>query len=104
MSAPKVVAKGSHLLAARIRELGQEHRVPILESPRLARALYHHAEIGDEIPETLYTAVAEVLAYVFQLRRYREYGGAAPQLSQQVLIPDEMDPLGQKATSGDEQD
>jgi flagellar biosynthetic protein FlhB len=104
MSAPKVVAKGSHLLAARIRELGQEHSVPILESPRLARALYHHAEIGDEIPETLYTAVAEVLAYVFQLRRYREYGGAAPQLSQQVLIPDEMDPLGQKATSGDEQD
>ena len=104
MSAPKVVAKGSQLLAARIRELGQEHRVPILESPRLARALYHHTEIGDEIPETLYTAVAEVLAYVFQLRRYREYGGAAPQLSQQVIVPEEMDPLGQKQSVNNEQD
>ena len=104
MSAPKVVAKGSQLLAARIRELGQEHRVPILESPRLARALYHHTEIGDEIPETLYTAVAEVLAYVFQLRRYREYGGAVPQLSQQVLVPEEMDPLGQKQSGNNEQE
>ena len=55
-------------LAAKIREVGAAHHVPVLEAPPLARALYRHAEIGDEVPEQLYTAVAEVLAYVFQLR------------------------------------
>ena len=77
MRAPRVVAKGAHLLALKIREIGQEHQVPVLEAPPLARALYHHAELGDEIPQTLYNAVAEVLAYVYQLRRYREAGGYA---------------------------
>jgi flagellar biosynthetic protein FlhB len=92
MRAPKVVAKGAHLLAARIRELAAEHRVPILEAPPLARALYRHTELGDEIPETLYTAVAEVLAYVFQLRRYREYGGTPPRPPREVPVPDGLDP------------
>ena len=91
MRAPKVVAKGVHLLAGRIRELAEENRVPILETPPLARALYHHAELDAEIPETLYTAVAEVLAYVFQLRRYREYGGTMPQPLGDVSIPDGLD-------------
>ncbi len=91
MGAPKVVAKGVHLLAARIRQLGEEHNVPILEAPPLARALYHHAELDAEIPETLYTAVAEVLAYVFQLRRYQTYGGNAPQLPGDLSIPDGLD-------------
>ncbi len=92
MRAPKVVAKGAHLLAARIRELAEQHRVPILEAPPLARALYRHTDLGDEIPETLYTAVAEVLAYVFQLRRYREYGGAMPQPPREVPVPEGLDP------------
>jgi flagellar biosynthesis protein FlhB len=91
MRAPKVVAKGVHLLAGRIREQAEENRVPILETPPLARALYHHAELDAEIPETLYTAVAEVLAYVFQLRRYREYGGTMPQPLGDVSIPDGLD-------------
>lgn len=95
MRAPKVVAKGVHLLAARIRELAEEHRIPILEAPPLARALYHHAELESEIPEKLYTAVAEVLAYVFQLRRYNEYGGAAPQPPVDVPVPAELDPAQQ---------
>ena len=103
MRAPKVVAKGSHLLAGRIRELAQQHQIPILESPRLARALYHHTELGDEIPETLYTAVAEVLAYVFQLRRYREYGGAVPQLSQELPVPEELDPQSRQQPGDAEQ-
>lgn len=103
MRAPKVVAKGSHLLAGRIRELAQQHQIPILESPRLARALYHHTELGDEIPETLYTAVAEVLAYVFQLRRYREYGGAVPQLSQELPVPEELDPQSRQHPGDAEQ-
>jgi flagellar biosynthesis protein FlhB len=91
MRAPTVVAKGVHLLAARIRELAEEHRVPILEAPPLARALYHHAELDSEIPETLYTAVAEILAYVFQLRRYQEYGGDVPQPLGELSIPSELD-------------
>lgn len=91
MRAPKVVAKGVHLLAARIRELAEEHRVPIMEAPPLARALYHHAELDAEIPETLYTAVAEVLAYIFQLRRYQTHGGDMPQPLGDVLIPDGLD-------------
>ena len=91
MRAPKVVAKGVHLLAARIRELANENRIPILETPPLARALYHHAELDSEIPETLYTAVAEVLAYVFQLRRYQESGGAMPKIPDDIAIPDGLD-------------
>ncbi|MBI5626346.1 MAG: flagellar type III secretion system protein FlhB, partial [Nitrosomonadales bacterium] len=62
MRAPVVVAKGSHLLALRIREIAQENHVPILEAPPLARALHTHADLGESIPEALYTAVAEVLA------------------------------------------
>ncbi|NBQ67638.1 MAG: flagellar type III secretion system protein FlhB [Nitrosomonadaceae bacterium] len=96
MRAPKVIAKGVHLLAARIREVAEEHRIPILEAPPLARALYHHAELESEIPEKLYTAVAEVLAYVFQLKRYNEYGGKVPQPPVDVPVPAELDP-GQQA-------
>ena len=91
MRAPTVVAKGVHLLAGRIRELGEEHRVPILEAPTLARALYFHAELESEIPEKLYAAVAEVLAYVFQLRRYNEYGGAVPNPPVDLPVPDGLD-------------
>jgi len=91
MRAPTVVAKGVHLLAARIREVANEHHVPILEAPPLARALYYHAELESEIPEKLYTAVAEVLAYVFQLRRYNEYGGEYPQAPVDVPVPDGLD-------------
>lgn len=91
MRAPKVVAKGSQLVAARIRELAAEHHIPVLEVPPLARALYHHVELESEIPETLYTAVAHVLAYVFQLKRYQTAGGAAPQLSPDITVPAELD-------------
>ncbi|MEQ1772805.1 MAG: flagellar biosynthesis protein FlhB [Burkholderiales bacterium] len=93
MGAPRVIAKGADLVAAKIREVGEQHHVPVLESPALARAMYHHAEIGAEIPEKLYAAVAEVLAYVFQLRRYHDHGGAAPKPLTPVAVPAEMDPL-----------
>lgn len=91
MRAPKVIAKGSQLVAARIRELATEHHIPILEVPPLARALYHHVELDSEIPETLYTAVAHVLAYVFQLKRYQTMGGNAPELSSDISVPAELD-------------
>jgi flagellar biosynthetic protein FlhB len=98
MRAPRVVAKGAHLLALKIREIGEQHQVPLLEAPPLARALYHHAELGDEIPHKLYNAVAEVLAYVYQLRRYRdsgksgEHAGKAPQFPDDLPVPTELDP------------
>jgi flagellar biosynthetic protein FlhB len=93
MGAPKVVAKGSDAVALRIRELAQEHGVAIMEAPPLARALHFHAELGDEIPESLYTAVAEVLAYVFQLRAFNTTGGVYPKLPHAIAVPRELDPL-----------
>ena len=94
LGAPRVVAKGADLVAARIRAIGEEHRVPVLEAPALARAIYRHSDIGEEIPEKLYTAVAEVLAYVFQLRRYHEYGGVTPRPLAAIAVPAGLDPQG----------
>jgi flagellar biosynthetic protein FlhB len=93
MGAPKVVAKGADGVAQKIREIAEENKVPVLEAPPLARALHHHTEIGDEIPEALYTAVAEVLAYVFQLRMYNTSGGRAPDVPEELNVPKELDPL-----------
>jgi flagellar biosynthetic protein FlhB len=92
MSAPKVIAKGADLIAARIREVGTEHRIPMLEAPPLARALYRHTEIGESIPEALYAAVAEVLAYVYQMRRVMAQGGAIPPPPQDLPVPADLDP------------
>ncbi|WP_297197032.1 flagellar biosynthesis protein FlhB [uncultured Pluralibacter sp.] len=91
MSAPKVVAKGAGEVALRIRELGVTHRIPQLEAPPLARALYRHAEIGQQIPGTLYAAVAEVLAWVWQLRRWRLAGGTAPPKPDNLPVPEGLD-------------
>jgi len=98
MRAPIVVAKGSHLMAAKIKEIAKEHNVPILEAPPLARALHKHCELGQAIPEALFTAVAEVLAYVYQLRRYKQVGGAYPQEPQELPVPKELDPAAQMVT------
>jgi len=73
MQAPRVVARGLDHLALRIRRLGREHDVPIIENPPLAQALYRNTRVGQEIPEQLYRAVAEVLAYVFQLQKQRRF-------------------------------
>ena len=91
--APRVVAKGADEVAAKIRELAREHKVALLEAPALARALYKHTEIDDEIPEKLYSAVAEVLAYVFQLRNYSKGAGQYPDRPTSLPVPPEMDPL-----------
>ncbi|MEO6986766.1 MAG: flagellar type III secretion system protein FlhB, partial [Paralcaligenes sp.] len=89
--APRVVAKGSDLLAARIRELAAEHGVPMLGAPPLARALYHNVELGREIPAELYTAVAEVLAWVYQLRRWNAGQGAEPTTPSHLPVPQGLD-------------
>ena len=90
MRAPKVVAKGHDEVAARIRAVAQEHGVPLLEAPPLARALYAHAEIDQEIPAALYNAVAQVLAYVFQL--HAAVAGRFPVAPDHFEVPPELDP------------
>jgi flagellar biosynthetic protein FlhB len=91
--APKVVAKGTDEVAAKIRELAKDSKVTILEAPALARALHKHTEIGDEIPEALYAAVAEVLAYVFQLRLFSKGDANRPDVPKKLDVPPELDPL-----------
>jgi len=100
MSAPKVVAKGAGDVALKIRELAAEHRIPLLEAPPLARALYRHTEIGQQIPGALYAAVAEVLAWVWQLRRWKREGGLIPNKPKNLPVPADMDFAGEKRNDG----
>jgi flagellar biosynthesis protein FlhB len=97
--APRVVAKGMDEVAARIRELAAETGVPQLEAPPLARALYRHVDIGAEIPSALYTAVAQVLAYVYQLKRYRAGQAQRPEQPRDIEVPEGLDPLAPRATA-----
>ncbi|MWL90603.1 flagellar biosynthesis protein FlhB [Cupriavidus sp. SW-Y-13] len=89
-NAPRVVAKGTDEVAARIRELAAEHRVPVLSAPPLARALHRHVELGHEIPAGLYTAVAEILAWVFQLKNWHYSYGPQPDAPSDLAVPDEL--------------
>lgn len=92
MGAPTVVAKGADLVAQAIRELAAEHQVPLLEAPPLARALFRHTEVGDQIPAALYTAVAEVMAYVYQLNQFLAQGGLPPEAPRDLPVPQDLDP------------
>lgn len=91
MAAPRVIAKGSDLLALKIRDVARDAKVPVLQSPMLARALYAHAEIDQEIPSALYTAVAQVLAYVYQLKAALRGEGVMP-TEPVPQVPQELDP------------
>ncbi|MCC4115296.1 flagellar type III secretion system protein FlhB [Aromatoleum toluclasticum] len=92
MRAPIVVAKGRGELALKIRELAKEHKVPMLEAPPLARALYKHCELEQAVPGALYTAVAEVMAYVYQLNHWMAHGGLPPAAPGKLPVPADMDP------------
>jgi flagellar biosynthetic protein FlhB len=92
MAAPKVVAKGMGAVAQKIKEVGAQHAVPMLEAPPLARALYRHADLDAEIPGALYTAVAEVLAYVYRLTTWRTSGGTYPAPPRDLEVPPELVP------------
>src|SRR5665213_215724 len=92
MRAPRVVAKGAGVIAQKIRELAAEHDVPRLEAPPLARALWRHAEVGDEIPPALYTVVAQVLAYVYRIEQWRQKGGRMPDAPSDLAVPPGLDP------------
>jgi flagellar biosynthetic protein FlhB len=82
MRAPRVLAKGVDLVAQNIRRIAAEHRVPIFESPKLARALYRSTDLNHEIPAGLYVAVAQVLSYVFRIRSLN------PTVAARVARPD----------------
>ena len=101
MAAPRVVAKGTDLMAMRIRDAARAAGVPVLQAPPLARALYAHAEVDAEVPAALFAAVAQVLAWVFHLRQAMDGGrsGAAPP---QPEVPPELDPATKAARPGAE--
>lgn len=92
MGAPRVVAKGLDLLAFKIRDIAKDNKVPVLQAPALARALYAHAELDREIPGALFGAVAQVLAYVYQLKAALKGQGMAPQAVPNPPVPDDLDP------------
>ncbi len=92
MAAPKVVAKGADLLAMKIRDLAKDSKVPVLQQPVLARALYAHAKVDHEIPAALFSAVAQVLAYVYQLRAALASRHVARPDMPRPHVPPELDP------------
>jgi flagellar biosynthetic protein FlhB len=92
MVAPRVVAKGADLMALKIRDIAKESKVPVLQAPPLARALYAHAEIDREVPATLFAAVAQVLAWVYQLRAAMNGDAAMPAALPALPVPEELDP------------
>jgi flagellar biosynthetic protein FlhB len=92
MNAPQVIAKGTDLIAFKIRDLANSHQVPVLQSPMLARALYAHAELDQPIPAPLYTAVAQVLAYVYRLKAALRGSGPMPEALSEPFVPPELDP------------
>lgn len=92
MGAPRVISKGADLLAMKIRDVAKQHSIPVLQSPMLARALYANAELDQDIPSALYTAVAQVLAYVYRLRAAMRGDGVMPTEVPQPFVPPELDP------------
>jgi flagellar biosynthetic protein FlhB len=92
MRAPQVISKGADLLAMKIRDIAKNNSIPVLQSPMLARALYANAELDQDIPSALYTAVAQVLAYVYRLRAAIEGQGPMPGDVPQPFVPPELDP------------
>ena len=97
MAAPQVISKGADLLAMRIRDLARSHAIPVLQSPMLARALYANAEIGQDIPSSLYTAVAQVLAYVYRLKAALRGEAPMPGEPPEPDVPVELDPHSRTA-------
>jgi flagellar biosynthetic protein FlhB len=95
--APRLVAKGADLLALKIRDIARESKVPVLQAPPLARALYAHGELDREIPYALYSAVAQVLAHVFQLRAALAGRAPWPADLPVIPVPPELDPHNPKA-------
>ena len=94
MRAPQVVSRGADLLALKIRDVARTHAIPVLQAPVLARALYAHAELEQDIPSSLFSAVAQVLAYVYRLRAAERGDGPMPEAPPVPEVPPELDPQG----------
>jgi flagellar biosynthetic protein FlhB len=90
MRAPRVVAKGADLIASQIRSVATANGVALFEAPPLARAIFYSTEINQEVPAGLYLAVAQVLAYVYQLRTSRRKSGFEPHRPVDLPVPDEF--------------
>jgi len=90
MQAPVMVAKGADEVALKIREIAKEHNVPQMQAPPLARALFAHSKVGEEIPEGLYVAVAQVLAYLYQMDMYVKGRGPKPGRKPDMPIPQDL--------------
>jgi flagellar biosynthetic protein FlhB len=90
METPILLAKGGDHMALKIREIAKAHKIDVLESPALARSIYYTTEVDDGIPEGLFMAVAQVLAYIFQLRAYRKGKGQRPTYPRNLPIPKDM--------------
>jgi flagellar biosynthetic protein FlhB len=99
MSAPQVISKGTDLLAMKIRDVAKHHAIPVLQSPMLARALYANSELDQDIPSSLYTAVAQVLAYVYKLRAAMRGDGPMPGELAHPFVPPDLDPLAKTTTT-----
>jgi flagellar biosynthetic protein FlhB len=104
MAAPRVVAKGKDLIALKIRDAAQGAKVPVLQAPPLARALYAHTEVDQEIPAALFGAVAQVLAWVYQLRAALAAGRPMTAELPELNVPPELDPANADATKRQEPD
>jgi flagellar biosynthetic protein FlhB len=100
MRAPQVISKGADLLAMKIRDIAKTNSIPVLQSPMLARALYANAELDQEIPASLFTAVAQVLAYIYKLKAALRGDGPMPDELQQPFVPPELDPLSKVISGG----
>ena len=92
--APVLLAKGPDFIALKIREVGNYYDIPVIQSPALARAVYKYTEIGDEVPEGLFKVIAQLLAYVYQLRMART-GAKPPEAMPNLDVPDEFEWDGQ---------
>ena len=104
MAAPRVVAKGVDQRAMRIRQIARENGVPIVSKPPLARALFRQVKVGRSVPGELFQAVAEVLAYVYQLRRLHQVGGRVPVRPTDLPVPAELDPGPQPGPDDEPED
>ena len=99
MAAPRLISKGADLIAMKIRDIGKAHNIPVIQSPVLARALFAHAELNQDIPTSLYTAVAQVLAYVYRLKAALRGEAPMPDEPPLPIVPPELDPLNAKSTT-----
>tara|TARA_R110002110_G_scaffold33533_1_gene114791 strand:+ start:103926 stop:105050 length:1125 start_codon:yes stop_codon:yes gene_type:complete len=90
MKAPKLLAKGADNMAGKIRQVADHNKIPIVQMPLLARAIFYNTEIDDEIPSQLYVACAQVLAYVYKLKMYKKGKESKPKLPKNINIPSDM--------------